>query len=295
MDGSSTSWRAPEQRTEDAAETADASAGSILQAKSVFARSTIWSIGDGTLAVLWRHMVLYRRLWQTSIFSSFILPVFFVVSIGIGVGGYVGRIDGWDYLSYIVPGVLASGAFQTAIGESTFPVMGDFKWSRAYHAMRATPVRIIDMILGWQLYIQVRVFIAAVVFIGVSAVFGAIHSPWVVATPFICALLALSVAAPVSAFSAGLDNDSYFSLLFRFVVIPSTLFAGVFFPVDQLPAVVRPLAYASPLWHGVELCRMAMLSAGSPWPVWVHAGYLVALSGLGLWWARVAYTKRLSD
>ncbi|HZM80160.1 MAG TPA: ABC transporter permease [Candidatus Limnocylindrales bacterium] len=250
---------------------------------------------DGTLAVLSRHMVLYRRLWQASIFSSFILPIFFVISIGIGVGGYVGQIDGWDYLSYIVPGVLASGAFQTAVGESTFPVMGDFKWSRAYHAMRATPVRIIDMILGWQLYIQIRVFIAAVVFIGVSAVFGAVHSPWVVLTPFICSLLALSVAAPVSAFSAGLDNDSYFSLLFRFVVIPSTLFAGVFFPVAQLPAVVRPLAYASPLWHGVELCRSAMLGVPTPWPVWVHLAYLVALSGLGLWWAWVAYTKRLKD
>ncbi|HEX6684025.1 MAG TPA: ABC transporter permease [Candidatus Limnocylindrales bacterium] len=250
---------------------------------------------DGTLAVLSRHMTLYRRLWQASVFSSFILPILFVISIGIGVGGYVGQIDGWDYLFYIVPGVLASGAFQTAIGESTFPVMGDFKWSRAYHAMRATPVRIIDMILGWQLYIQVRVAIAAVVFVGVSAVFGAIHSPWVVLTPFICALLALSVAAPVSGFSAGLENDSYFSLLFRFVVIPSTLFAGVFFPVEQLPAVVRPLAYASPLWHGVELCRAAMLGVPTPWPAWAHVAYLVLLSGLGLWWAWAAYTKRLRD
>ena len=249
---------------------------------------------DGTLAVLSRHMILYRRLWQVSI-SLFVMPILFVISIGIGVGGYVGQIDGWDYLSYIVPGVLASSAFQTAVGESTFPVMGDFKWTRAYHAMRATPVRIIDMVLGWQLYIQIRVALGAVVFLGVSAVFGAIHSPWVVLAPLICALLALSVAAPVSAFSAGLENDSYFSLLLRFVVIPSTLFAGVFFPVDQLPALVRPLAYASPLWHGVELCRAAMLGVPTPWPISVHVGYLVALSGLGLWWAWAAYTKRLKD
>src|SRR5581483_2414542 len=110
-----------------------------------------------TLSVLERHMVVYRRNWYGSIFSAFILPVLFVISIGIGVGGYIGKVDGWDYLSFIVPGVLASGAFQTAIGESTFPVLGDFKWTRAYHAMRATPMRIADMILGWQLYIQIRV------------------------------------------------------------------------------------------------------------------------------------------
>jgi lipooligosaccharide transport system permease protein len=252
-------------------------------------------LAGGTLAALERHMTIYRRIWYASVFSSFILPVLFVISIGIGVGGYVGKVNGWDYLSYIVPGVLASGAFQTAIGESTFPVMGDFKWTRAYHAMRATPMRIIDMIAGWQLYIQIRVFMATLVFLVVCVLFGAVHSPWVVLTPLICALVALSTAAPVSAFSAGLENDSYFSLLFRFVVIPSTLFAGVFFPVSQLPVLVRPLAYASPLWHAVELCRAAMLGGTTPWPVWVHVGYLLALSVFGLWWANKAYSKRLED
>ncbi len=240
-------------------------------------------------------MVLYRRLWQASVFSSFVLPVLFVVSIGIGVGGYVGEIDGWDYLSYIVPGILASGAFQTALSESTFPVLGAFKWTRSYHAARATPVRIIDMVLGWQLYIQFRVAAASIVFLLVSAVFGAVHSPWVVLTPLICGLLALSTAASVSAFSATIENDSYFSLLFRFVMIPATLFSGVFFPVEQLPAVVRPLAYASPLWHGVELSRSAMLGGATPWPWAVHVGYLILLSALGLWWAWRAYSKRLRD
>jgi lipooligosaccharide transport system permease protein len=250
---------------------------------------------SGTLAILERHLTIYRRNWYASVFSSFILPILFVLSIGIGVGGYVGKVNGWDYLSYIVPGVLASGAFQTGIGESTFPVLGDFKWSRAYHAMRATPLRIGEMIGGWQLYIQFRVFVASVIFLVVAALFGAVHSPWVVLAPVVCALVALAVAAPVSAFSAGLENDSYFSLLFRFVAIPSTLFAGVFFPVEQLPALIRPLAYLSPLWHAVELCRSAMLGVATPWPVWVHVGYLVLLSALGLYWANRAYSKRLKD
>lgn len=249
----------------------------------------------GTLAVLERQLVLYRRLWQASLFSSFILPILFVVSIGIGVGGYVGEVQGWDYLSFIVPGVLASTAFQTAVGESTFPVLGDFKWTRAYHAMRATPVRIIDMIAGWQLYIQIRVVLNATVFLLVASAFGAVHSPWVVTTPLICALLALATAAPVTAFSATIENDSYFSLLFRFVMIPSTLFAGVFFPVEQLPVLVRPLAYASPLWHAVELSRAAMLGGSPPWPAAAHVAYLLLFSAAGLWWAWRAYTKRLRD
>ncbi|BCJ78135.1 transport permease protein [Catellatospora sp. IY07-71] len=249
----------------------------------------------GTLAVLERALVSYKRLWQASVFSSFILPVLFVISIGIGVGGYVGDVDGVSYLDWIVPGVLASTAFQMAVGESTFPVLGDFKWVKGYHAMRATPVGIGDMVAGYQLYIAFRVIIAAVVFLGVSAAFGAIHSPWVVVTPFVCALLGVAVSAPTSAFSASIENDSYFALLFRFVVIPSTLFAGVFFPVSQLPALLRPLAYASPLWHAVELCRSATLGVAPPWPVAAHLAYLLLWAVLGYLLAVRAFRRRLSD
>src|SRR5918911_4952278 len=95
-----------------------------------------------TAAVLERHLVSYRRLFWASAFSAFILPLLFVLSIGIGVGSFVnsnGGVDGVNYLAYIAPGVLASTAFQIAVGESTYPILGDFKWTRGFHAMRATP------------------------------------------------------------------------------------------------------------------------------------------------------------
>lgn len=248
-----------------------------------------------TWTVFERYLVSYRRLWQASVFSSFVLPILFVLSIGIGVGGYIGDVNGVSYLSWIIPGVLASTAFQLAVGESTFPVLGDFKWSRAYHAMRATTVRIGDMVAGFQLFIIFRVLIASVVFLLVSSAFGALHSWWALTTPLIAALLALSVAAPTSAFAATIENDSYFALLFRFLVIPSSLFAGVFFPVEQLPDGFRQLAYASPLYHGVDLCRAATLGQPPTFPIWAHVGYLLLWAGLGLWWARAAYGRRLSD
>ncbi|MEV7013966.1 ABC transporter permease [Streptosporangium sp. NPDC051022] len=248
-----------------------------------------------TVAVLERHLSLYRRLWRASVFSSFVLPVLFLVSIGIGVGRHVEGIGGVDYLAWIAPGVMASTAFQMAAGESTYSILGDFQWVRGYHTMRATPVEIRHMVAGWLLYVLLRVEVAALVFLGVTGLFGALRSPWAVVTPVIAALVALAAAAPVMAFSASIRHDSYFALLFRFVMIPSTLFAGVFFPVEQLPQVVRPLAYASPLWHGVELGRAATLGASPPWPVWAHvAGLLVFVVG-GVTWAVAAFRKRLRD
>ena len=247
------------------------------------------------VAVLERHLCLYRRLWRASVFSSFVLPVLFLLSIGVGVGRHVGEVGGVDYLAWIVPGVMASTAFQMAVGESTYSVLGDFKWTRGFHAMRAAPVEVRDMVAGWLLYVLFRVEIAAVVFLGVTGVFGALRSPWAVVTPVVAALVALAAAAPVMAFAASIDHDSYFALLFRFVMIPSTLFAGVFFPVEQLPQLVRPLAYLSPLWHGVELSRAATLGVAPPWPVWVHVGCLLVFAAAGVVWAVAAFRKRLQD
>lgn len=248
-----------------------------------------------TIAVLERYLTLYKRLWRASLFSSFVLPVLFLASIGLGVGGYVGEVEGVPYVQWIVPGVLASTAFQMTIGECTYSVMGEFKWTRSAHAMYATQVSVWDMLRGWLLYLVFRVEIAVVVFLVIVAAFGTLASPWALATPLVAALLTVAVAAPVTAFSATIDHDSYFALLFRFVMIPSTLFAGVFFPVDQLPALVRPLAYASPLWHGVELCRAATLGGEPPWPVWAHVAYLLAFAAVGLYWAAYAFRKRLQD
>jgi lipooligosaccharide transport system permease protein len=247
------------------------------------------------VAVFERHVLVSVRIWQALVFSSFLLPVLFLVGIGVGVGGYVGEIGGVGYVSWIAPGVLAATAFQIAFGEATYPIFSAFKWIRSYHAMAATPVRPGDMIVGWLAYVVVRAEVAVLAFLAVISLFGAVHSAWAVAAPLVCGLVAVAVAAPVAAFSATIDSDGHFPLVFRFVMIPSTLFAGVFFPVEQLPAAARPLAYASPLWHAVELSRAATLGGTPPWPVAVHAGYLLLWTAAGAAWARYAFRRRLQD
>jgi Nod factor-specific ABC transporter NodJ protein len=248
-----------------------------------------------TLAVLERNLLLYRRLWRASVFGVFLLPLMFLLSIGIGVGGRVGQIGGVDYLSWIVPGVLAVTAFQIAIAECTYSVLGGFIWQRSHHAIYATPVRIRDMIGGWLLYILFRVELAIVGFLVVTVPFGVVHSPWVLVTPLVCALLTVAVAAPTTAFSASIESDGYFAVLFRFVMIPATLFCGVLFPVAQLPEAVRPVAYAIPLWHAVELDRAATLGTAPPWPVAAHVGYLLVWAAAGTVWALYAFRRRLRD
>jgi lipooligosaccharide transport system permease protein len=246
--------------------------------------------------VFYHRWRLYRNTWRGTVFSSFLLPVMFLLGLGISVGSYVDDSAlGMPYAHFIAPGVLASTAFQVAISEAAWPVLGGFRWLRTYHAMRASPLRPVDIVGGEILWIWLRAGTSAAGFLIVLTLFGIVRSPTALLTVPAALLLAVASCTPVLAYSASIPTDNYFAFLFRFAVIPMTLFAGVFFPVEQLPLVARWVAYASPLWHGVELCRAATL--GTPTAIgWLgHAAYLALWAVAGYLLAAHRFTRRLTD
>ncbi|MFB9235976.1 ABC transporter permease [Plantactinospora siamensis] len=246
------------------------------------------------LAVLEYYLVSYRRTWRASVLSSFLLPVLSMLGFGLGVGAYVtGGVSGVRYFDYVVPGLVASTAAQVAVGEATWPVFGNFEWIKIYFAQASAPLRIRDVLGGHLAFVCLRVLASGAVFLAVAAAFGAVHSAWALATLPVLVLVGLSVAAPVFGYTASVSSDSYLALLFRFGVIPMTLFSGVFFPVGSLPAVLRAGAYALPLWHGVDLCRAATLGVPPEWSVPGHLLVLAGWSAVGWLLARARFRRRL--
>lgn len=250
------------------------------------------------LSVLEYNLVSYRRTWRGTALSSFVLPVLFVVGFGISVGSMVNtaKIGGESYLAYIAPGMIASTAMQVGIGEATFPVMAKFQWIRTYHSMYAAPLSVPAIVGGDMVFILFRLLTSCTVFLGVTALFGAASSWWALLVPLIAALVGLAFAAPVTALAATVQDANAFSFIHRFAIIPMSLFSGVYYPVTQLPTLLQWLAYASPLWHGVVLCRAAMsgdhisaLAAAG------HLAYLAAWAGIGLWLVLRAFRRKLSD
>jgi lipooligosaccharide transport system permease protein len=106
-------------------------------------------------------------------------------------------------------------------------------------------------------------------------------------------LAGLAFATPLAAFAAGQENEQAFPLVFRLGLIPLFLFSGVFFPLSQLPAAIRVIAYATPLWHGVELCRALTLGRVQPGATAGHIVYLTALSVIGTVAAYRVFTRKL--
>lgn len=221
----------------------------------------------------------YRRVWLGTAITSVLSPLLFLAGMGFGLGMLVDRaaggIGGVPYVVFIAPGVLAMTTLQVAAGETTFSVMGAIKWQPIYVGMLATPLRVRDLVVGHLAYVLVRVTIAAVVFVGVAAALGTIRSPWgLVAIP-VAVLGGMAFASCCYAYSASLTNDQGLVLMFRFVVMPMSLFSGTFFPIEQLPGWLQPLAWVTPLWHTVDASRSLVLGTATPGPVLGHVVYLV--------------------
>lgn len=240
----------------------------------------------------------YRRTWRGSIITSFLSPVLYLGAMGIGLGQLVdarspASLGGISYLAFLAPGLLAAGAMETAMMESTFPVFAGLKWLKTYQAATASPLRPADMFRGHLIFVTMRLTMNAAVFLIVIWAFGAAKSPWVLASLPAAVLTGLAFAAPIEAFTLTRTKETSFSMLFRFGLIPLFLFSGTFFPVTQLPAAVRPLAYITPLWHGVALCRSLSLGLVPAGQTALHVGYLVSVTAIGIIVGHRTYRRRL--
>ncbi|WP_433302061.1 ABC transporter permease [Actinoplanes sp. CA-030573] len=244
--------------------------------------------------VLEYHLVHYRRTWRSSALSMLVMPLLTMLGFGVGVGAYVtGGVDGVPYLDWIVPGLIASTAVQAALGEATWPVLSYFKWLKVYFAQAAAPLRVADILGGHVLFMLFRILLSTVVFLVVAVLFGVVHSWWALLVVPISLLVGLAVAAPTVAYSASITIDSFLAILMRFAVLPMSLFSGVFFPIESLPTLLRWVAWALPLWHGVDLSRDAMLGLAPGLPGLGHVLYLLAWCALGSWLAHDRFRRQL--
>jgi lipooligosaccharide transport system permease protein len=256
---------------------------------------------SSTVGRVFEHRFLqYRRTFRSSIFSSFLSPALFLTAMGLGLGGYVSSsssstLGGVSYLAFLAPGLLAATAMQSASFEATFPIIGGLVWNKIFHAMYATPISARDIALGNLLWIAARLTFITTVFTGVIVIYGASSSPLVVLAIPAAVLTGLAFAAPIAAFSATQRTPDRFSTIFRFGITPLFLFSGTFFPLASLPAFLQPLAWLTPLYHGVALTRGLSLGTITDDPVFalVHVVALLAFIGVGTWALLQTMERRL--
>ena len=240
----------------------------------------------------------YKRTWRGSVATSFLIPVLYLAAMGVGLGSLVDQhshtVDHVKYLYFLAPGLLASTAMQIGTNEATYPVMGAIKWIRTYFAMLATPLSVNNVLLGTLSWIAIRLTLVSAIYLCVL-------------TGVRCGLVALGPAgsarggahrARVLGSDCGVRSDGpeRHLVLFDLPVRGRARSSCSRAPSSRSPNCLRDSGrslYATPLYHGVTLCREFVLGQVDWAQVPVHAGYLIVLVIGGYLVARKTFRRRL--
>ena len=252
------------------------------------------SYAGNARAVLERGFKVIRNQNWVVVMTGFFEPVFYLLSMGLGMGALVGQVTGpggrpITYAAFIAPALLATSAMNGALYDSTWNVFFKLKFAKLYQAMLATSLGPLDVAMGEIAMALFRGLVYAVCFTGVIAALGLVSSWWALAMIPVAMLIALGFAA------FGMGVTSYFTTFqqmdwINIALLPMFMFSATLFPITTFPQVVQWFVMALPLWHGVELMRQ--LSVGHfEASTAVHVTYFLAMSAIGLAFA----TKRLRD
>ena len=245
----------------------------------------------GSMLVLERQARVYKHTWRSSVISTFLSPILLLLAMGVGLGSLVDQRDapaGLPYLTWLAPGLLAAAAMQTAAGDSAYPVMAGIKWIKSYDAALASPIEVHHLVGGHVAWVLTRLVMVSVVFGGVMTAFGATTVPEAALAIGPAVLTGFAFIGPVTAYTAGLQKETGLDSLFRFGIVPLFLFSGTFFPISQLPDWMEPLAFLTPLWHGVELTRWAALGLD---PTLSPVTHSLVLFAVGAFFPVLAYRR----
>jgi lipooligosaccharide transport system permease protein len=238
---------------------------------------------EGTRLLVLRNYITYRTQWKLFL-TGFLEPVFYLFSIGIGVGKLIPgfEVNGHSipYAEFVAPGMLAASAFNGALLDSTFNVFFKLRYEKLYDQMLATPLTTSDIARGEIIWGQLRGASYSVAFLAVMWAMGLVHSWWAVLAFPATLLIGFAFSAVCMALTTWMTSWQDFDKITLFQ-LPMFLFSGTFFPVTAFHGVLRWAVEATPLYRGVVLCR-ELTTGALPWEWAVSVGYLVAMGLFGL-------------
>jgi lipooligosaccharide transport system permease protein len=202
-----------------------------------------------------RNFTVYTKLYKSSLALNFVEPILYLAALGLGLGAFVKEINGVPYINFIAPGIIASSSMFAAIYECTYGTYVRMTYQKTFDAILATPVTLDDLIAGELMWGATKSLLYGTIIIIVISLFGLVDSPLIIlAVPilFVSGLIFAEISVIFTAVVPGIDSFNYFYTLF---MTPMFLFSGIFFPLDNLPPVVSKIAFFTPLYHLVNICR----------------------------------------
>jgi lipooligosaccharide transport system permease protein len=240
--------------------------------------------GQRWLRMIERNLLVYKHGWLV-LFSGFFEPLFYLISIGFGLGQLVGDVTGpggqqIPYTLFVAPALLAASAMNGAITESTFNFFFKLNYDKTFASILTTPMSPADISVGELAWALIRGALYTIGFIAVMVALGLVRSPLILLTLPGALLIGFAFAAVGMAATSFMRTWQDFDLI-QLVILPMFLFSGTFFPLDSFPEAARILIQLTPLYHGVDLLRGLSVGVVGPETL-VHVGYLTLIGLLGM-------------
>ena len=229
-------------------------------------------------------------------------PVLYLVSIGLGLGSYIDKnagpmgVDGVSYLTFLAPALLATAAIQGAMDESVFPTLEGFKWNKTFFSMNSTPLSGNQIAMGVFFNSLIRTIFTAILYWLVMLAFGVLESPRAWLAIFTAVMAGAAFGALMQALAGFLENENvFFTVVQRFIIMPLFLFSGTFYPLTNMPIFLQWIGWVSPLWHATELGRWLTYGSEISTPMlFLHFIFLNSILIFGVIASRRIFTKRLA-
>jgi lipooligosaccharide transport system permease protein len=241
-------------------------------------------VGSGKRLVE-RNYLVYRRSWVIFV-SGFFEPVFYLLSIGIGVAALVGDFTLADgtvigYAAFVAPAMLASSAMNGAVFDSTYNIFFRLKYAKLYDAVLATPMRPWDIATGEIAWALLRGACYSAMFILVMLMLGLVESWWALLALPAAVLLGFAFAGAGMALTTFMRTWQDFEFI-QLATMPMFLFSATFYPLETYPEAIRWLVQLTPLYQGVALER-ALTTGTVSWSLLLNALYLALMGATGLY------------
>lgn len=249
------------------------------------------------LAVCRRQILVWRRLFVSSLMTNVLEPTLILFAFGFGLGAVVKTMGGVPYIAFVVPGMMVYSAMFAASFETTIGSFSRYYLQKTWDAALASPVTLTELLLGEALWAALKATIAAFCVLLVGGLWGGVLSvPGALLALPIAFLAGLTFAACGLVATALAKDYTFFSYFFTLWVTPSFVFSGVFFEIDRFPAYVRAVSQLLPTTHLIDVVRP--LVAGLPLSPLAALGHLavVVLYGVGAFlFARARLRRRMFD
>lgn len=226
-----------------------------------------------------RNQMVWRKLAIPSVLGNLADPLLYMVGLGYGLGALLQPVQGMPYIAFLAGGVVCSSTMMTASFEAMYSAFSRMHVQRTWDAIINAPLTLDDVVLGELVWAASKALLSGTAVLVVASMLGLTSLPlalWVLPVVFLAGLAFAGMGLIMTALSPSYD---FFMYYFTLAITPMMLLCGVFFPLEQLPAVVQAAAHALPLTHAVSLAR-PLMSGVIPAQAWLHVLVLALYAGV---------------